>query len=280
MSPDRFWITLVDVIPDTPDNQDWLEYFGDSAAGGFVHVMGMARSPAGLQEAITAELAGHRWIPRAFDDLELLTDLKSREPLSQAFEEMEAELLRTGELRFGRFFLYPSHELSTMEWLAREAEDPRLSFTQSTVLNNLSGMFRELSLPRLDEGIGLTGQGREELEIHVPHQDETELDLTIQVRMDEEITVDYEYGHVHFNPGVGEDWVSQALDFVYGALQGGVKVEIWATGDKLEQSQASILLDNGEWYPLALWSATPDPAPAAEPQVVKFLSFTDPAATG
>ncbi|HEX2148738.1 MAG TPA: hypothetical protein VHI31_00980, partial [Actinomycetota bacterium] len=160
MSPDRFWITLVEVIPDTPDNQDWLEYFGDGAAGGFVHVMGMARSPAGLQEAITTELARHRWIPRAFDDLELLTDLKSREPLSLAFEEMEAELLQTGDLQFGRFFLYPSQEQSTMEWLAREAEDPRLSFTQSTVLNNLSGMFRQLSLTRLDEGIGLTGQGR------------------------------------------------------------------------------------------------------------------------
>ncbi|HEX2178566.1 MAG TPA: hypothetical protein VHL54_03460 [Actinomycetota bacterium] len=280
MSRDRFWITLVDVIPDTPDNQDWLEYFGDRAAGGFVHVMGMARSPAGLQEAITAELARHRWVPRAFDDLELLTDLKAREPLSQAFEEMEAELLRSGELQFGRFFLYPSKELATTDWLAREAEDPRLSFTQSTVLNNLSGMFRQLSLPRLDEGIGLTGQGRDVLEIHFPHREETELDLTIQVRVDEEITVDYEYGHVHFNPGVGEDWVSQALDFVYGALQGGVKVEIWATGDKLEKSRASILLDNGEWYPLALWSATPDPPPTAEPQVVKLLSFTYPEGSG
>ncbi len=273
MSSDRFWITLVDVSPNTPTNQDWSDYFGESAAGGFVHVMGLARSPAAFRDAITAELASHRWVAEAFDDLELLSDLKSREPLSPAFEEMEAELLRTGELQFGRFFLYPSQELSTTDWLARESEDPRISFTQSTVLNNLSRMFRHLSLPQLEEGIGLTGQGRDELEIHLPHRDETQLDLTVQVRLDEEITVDYEYGHLHFNSGIGDDWVSQALEFVYGALQGGVQVELWATGDKLEHSRASILLENGEWFPFPLWSATPDPAPAGDPLVVKVLSF-------
>ena len=196
-----------------------------------------------------------------------------REPLSAAFEEMERNVVRTGELQLGRFFLYPPEDVATSEWLAHESEDQRLSLTQSAVLSNLSRMLRHLPLSQLDQGIGLTGQGSQVLEVHLPHRDPLELDLTILVRQDEEITIDYEYGHVHFNSAAGTDWVSQALEFVYGALQAGVKVEIWAAGDKLQQSRALILLENGDWHPFAMWSATPDAPAGGTPTIVKVLSF-------
>ena len=273
VSADRFWIALVDVRPDSPDNPDWLEMFGDSAGGGFVHVMGLAPGPKAFQRAISTELAGHGWRAASFDDLDLLSDLNSREPLSAAFESMEKDLLRTGELQFGRFFLYPPADIATTEWLAQESEDQRLSLTQSSMLSNLSRMLGHLTLTQLDEGIGLTGQGSEILEIHLPHQNPSELDVTIVVRRDEEVTIDYEYGHVHFNSSVGADWVSQALEFIFGALQGGVKVEIWADGDKLRQSRALILLENGDWHPFSMWSATPDPDFEDPPSIVKVLSF-------
>jgi hypothetical protein len=272
MSSDRFWIALVDVHPDTTENPDWLEIFGENASGGFVHVMGLARSPQEFERSVREDLAVHRWRVASFDDLELLSDLKSREPLSAAFEAMEKALLKTGDLQFGRFFLYPPEEIAIPDWLAHESQDRRLTLTQSMVLSNLSRMLRHLELPELDRGIGLTGQWSEMLEVHLPHRAESELDVTILVHLDEEITIDYEYGHVHFNPSVGADWIDQALEFIYGALQAGVKVEIWATGDKLEQSRASILLENGEWHPFPLWSATPDPVPG-DPSVVKMLSF-------
>ncbi|HEU4866139.1 MAG TPA: hypothetical protein VFV09_00285, partial [Actinomycetota bacterium] len=134
-------------------------------------------------------------------------------------------------------------------------------------------MLRHLDLSQLDEGIGLTGQGSEVLEIHLPHQNPSELDVTILVRRDEEVTVDYEYGHVHFNSSVGADWVSQSLEFIFGALQGGVKVEIWADGDKLQQSRALILLENGDWHPFPMWSANPSPALGEPAAIVKVLSF-------
>lgn len=273
MSPDRFWIVLVDVHPDTPTNRDWLEMFGDSAGGGFVHVMGMAPNPEAFQRDIRREFANSRWKAAKFDDLELLSDLKAKEPLSDAFEEMEKTLLRTGEMQFGRFYLYPPEDVSSPRWLAQEAEDRRLTLTQSTVLNNLARMLNQLSLPQLDEGIGLTGQGSDVLEIHLPHRDPSELDVTILVRQDEEITIDYEFGHVHFNAAAGDDWTSQALEFMYGALQAGVKVQMWASGDQLEHSRALILLDNGDWHGFAMWSATPGSAPDREPTLVKVLSF-------
>lgn len=278
MSSDRFWIALVDVHPDSPDNPDWLEMFGDSASGGFVHVMGMARTPESFQREIRRELANSGWRAASFDDLELLSDLKSKEPLSDAFEEMEKTLLRTGELQYGRFFLYPPDDVATPKWLAQESEDRRLTLTQSAVLNNLSRMLRHLSLPQLDQGIGLTGQGSEILEIHLPHREPSELDVTILVQQDDEITVDYEYGHVHFNSAAGADWNNQALEFIYGALQGGVKVEMWASGDKLEHSRALILLENGDWHSFAMWSATPGSVPEEAPSIVKFLSFLGPEA--
>jgi hypothetical protein len=273
VSLDRFWIVLVDVHPDSPDNADWVRMFGDSAGGGFVHVMGLAPGPEAFQREIRKDLAGHGWEAASFDDLELLSDLKAREPLSAAFESMEKDVLRTGELQFARFFLYPPADIATTEWLAQESEDQRLSLTQSTLLANLSRMLRHLTLSQLDEGIGLTGQGSEILEIHLPHQNSSELDVTILVRRDEEVTVDYEYGHVHFNSSVGADWVSQALEFIFGALQGGVKVEIWADGDKLQQSRALILLENGDWHPFPMWSATPSAALGEPASIVKVLSF-------
>jgi hypothetical protein len=273
MSPDRFWIALVDVRPDKPGNPAWLESFGDSAGGAFVHVMGLAPNPRAFRKAIGDHLAGQGWLAATFDDTELLSALKAREPLSPAFEEMERNVVRTGELQLGRFFLYPPEDVATSEWLARESEDQRLSLTQSAVLNNLSRMLRHLPLSQLDEGIGLTGQGSQVLEVHLPHRDPLELDLTILVRQEEEITIDYEYGHVHFNSAAGTDWVSQALEFVFGALQAGVKVEIWAAGDKLQQSRALILLENGDWHPFAMWSATPDAPAGGIPTIVKVLSF-------
>lgn len=273
MSPDRFWIALVDVRPDDPGNPAWLESFGDSAGGAFVHVMGLAPHPKAFRKAIRDDLARQGWLAATFDEIELLSDLKSREPLSAAFEEMERKVLRTGELQLGRFFLYPLEDIATIEWLADESEDRRLSLTQSAVLSNLSGMLRQLTLPQLDQGIGLTGQGSEVLEVHLPHRDPLELDLTILIRQEEEITIDYEYGHVHFNSAAGADWVSQALEFVYGALQAGVKVEIWVAGDKLQQSRALILLENGDWHPFPMWSATPDGPAGDAPAIVKVLSF-------
>lgn len=273
MSADRVWIALVDVHPDSPDNPDWLDLFGDGAGGGFVHVMGLTPGPEALQRAIDAELAAHGWAAASVDDIELLSDLKSREPLSAAFETMEQQLLRTSEMQFGRFFLYPPADIPTTEWLAQESEDERLSLSQSSMLNNLSRMLRHLTLPQLDEGIGLTGQGSDILQIHLPQQNPSELDVTILVHRDEEVTVDYEYGHVHFNSSLGADWLSQALEFVFGALQGGVKVEIWADGDKLRQSRALILLENGDWHPFPMWSATPDPVVDDPPSIVKVLSF-------
>lgn len=273
MTTERFWIALVDVHPRSADNPEWLEMFGDSAGGGFVHVMGLARSPEAFQRAVSNDLAAHGWKAASFDDLELLSEVKSREPLSAAFENMEKEVLRTGELQFGRFFLYPPADIATTEWLAQEAEDQRLSLTQSTLLGNLSRMLRHLALSQLDEGIGLTGQGSDILEIHLPHKDPLQLDITILVSRDEEVTIDYEYGHVHFNSAVGADWVSQSLEFIYGALQGGVKVEIWADGDKLQQSRALILLENGDWHPFPMWSATPAPPAGEPPSILKVLSF-------
>lgn len=273
VSADRFWIALVDVRPDSRDNPDWLEMFGDSAGGGFVHVMGASDGPEGFTRAISAELAAHGWGAASFDDLELLSELKAREPLSTAFELMEKDLLRTGQLQFGRFFLYPPADIATTEWLAQESQDQRLSLSQSSMLSNLSRMLRHLTLTQLDEGIGLTGQGSEILQIHLPHENPSELDVTILVHRDEEVTIDYEYGHVHFNSSVGSDWLSQALEFIFGALQGGVKVEIWADGDKLQQSRALILLENGEWHPFPMWSATPEPVAGDPPSIVKVLSF-------
>lgn len=280
MSPNRFWIALVDVRPGTTDNAEWLDAFGDSASGGFVHVMGLARTPEAFEQDVGRELAGHGWRAASFGDLELLAALKGREPLSAAFEEMEKNLLRTGELQFGRFFLYPSDELPIPEWLALEAEDRRLTLTQSTVLSNLSRMLQHLTLPLLDQSVGLTGQGTDELHINLPHREDTELDLTILVTSDDEVTIDYEYGHLHFNAAMGSDWVGQALEFIYGALQGGVKVEIWTTGSRLEHSRALILLENGDWHPFPLWSAAPEPEPSREPTLVKLLSFLEPEPSG
>lgn len=279
MSTDRFWIALVDVRPDTPDNPEWLDSFGDSSAGGFVHVMGMARNAPAFQQDVADDLATQGWVAAGFDDVELLSALRTREPLSPAFEEMEQALLETGELQFGRFFLYPSEESSPQDWLAQEAEDRRLTNTQRTVLSNLSRMLRHLTLPQLDEGIGLTGQGTDVLEVHLPHRNLEELDLTILVRLDGEITVDYEYGHVHFTPALGDDWLNQALEFVYGALQGGVRVEIWATGTRLDQSRPLILLDSGEWFAFPLWSSTPESRRGNSPTLVKTLSFLEPEAS-
>ncbi|HEX2052777.1 MAG TPA: hypothetical protein VHJ78_03490 [Actinomycetota bacterium] len=276
---DRFWIALVDVFPGTPDDPEWVESFGDAAGGGFVHVLGMAKDAAAFRRAVAEALSGHGWEARGFEEVELLAAVKAREPLSPALEALESQLLRTGRLQFSRFFLYPRDESSTAAWLDQEAQDGRLSLTQSTVLANLARMLSSVELPELDESVGLTGQGSEELEVHLPHRSEAGLDLSILVRSDAEITVDYEYGHLHFSPELGNDWIGQALEFVYGALQGGVKVEIWATGDKLEQSRALLLLENGDWFPFPAWAATPDPDPAAEPVAVTKLSFLEPGAS-
>lgn len=275
MGTDRFWIALVDVRPNASDNTDWLEYFGENAAGGFVHVMGLARSPERFQQSIQAELQGRNWTAHSFDDLELLSTVKAREPLSSAFEALERELLRTGELQFGRFYLYPADQADPSDWLSSEGGDERLSRTQRIVLSNLAGMLRSLPLPGLGEGIGLTGQGTDELEIHLPHREPAELDVTILVRMDEEITVDYEYGHLHFLQREGEEWVDEALEFIYSSLQGGIRVEIWAVGDKLSHSRASILLENGEWFAFPMWSASLSPPAAEAPTETKLLSFLD-----
>jgi len=276
MSPGRFWIALVEVRPDVPDNPQWLDSFGDSAGGAFVHVMGLGKSPSAFQDTVGADLARNGWVAAGFDDLEPLAALRAREPLSPALQQMEKALLATGDLQFGRFFLYPYDELSTPEWLAEEAQDPRLSLTQTTVLQNLARMLQRLSLPDLDESIGLTGQGSDELEIHLPHRSPTELDVTVLVCGDEEITIDYEYGHVHFTPKKGTDWISQSLDFLYGALQGGVRVQMWADAGRLTHSRALILLDNGGWQPYPLWSSHPDEEPDGEPTLTRFLSFLGP----
>ena len=276
MGPDRFWIALVDVRPDTPENRDWLASFGDNSGGGFVHVMGMARSSRAFQQAVADSLAEHGWTGASFDDLELLSSLKGKQPLSPAFEEMERALLKTGALQFGRYFLYPQEDAPIPDWLAQEAENRRLTETQSAVLADLSLMLRQLDLPRLDEGLGVTGQGTDVLEVYLPHRDEQAPDLAITVTRDQEITFDYQYGHVHFGPGLGADWVREALEFLYGALQGGVKVQVWAAEDKLLQSRALILLENGEWHPFALWSTTPEPLTDEEPTFEKELSYLDP----
>lgn len=241
--------------------------------------MGLARNADALRRRVGAELANYGWSAASFDDVELLSAVKAREPLSHAFEEMERLLLKTGQLQFGRFFLYPLAELASAQWLAEESEDPRLSATQSALLENLAQMLGQLAPDLIAEDIGLTGQGTQTVDIFLPHREESELDLTIRVRGDVEITVDYGYGHLHFCGERGGEWALQALDFIYGALQGGVRVEIWARDGTVGWSRALLLLENGDWSPMTAWSALPEPLPETQPSVVKLLGFTGPAGT-
>lgn len=273
MGRGRFWIALVDVRPDTDTNPNWLEHFGDSAAGGFVHVMGLAPSSKQFVEMIREELSGFGWQAVSVDELELMSELKSREKLSPSFDAMEERLLQTGETQFGRFFLYPTNELTTPEWLATEAQDSRLTATQSTVVGNLGKMLESVDLPDLGSGVGVTGQGQESLEIVLPHRDPAESALRIRVVADSLITFDHGFGHIHFEPG--PDWVTDALELVYGALQGGVRVEIWTDpkGTTVEQSRVSMLLENGEWQAVAAWSASRNLDRRNEPDTVRVLSF-------
>ena len=236
-----------------------------------MYVLALANDAGTFRSAVAEDLAKRHWLATEFQEVEPFGERATRAPVAQELFDLEDELLVTGEPQFGTWHLYFGEETSTTEWLRGEARSPDRSEAQKLVLDALGRMLEQVDTPRLG-GVSLQ-EDEDELTVTLAHEDETMPGLEVFVEKGQ-VVIDHGYGHLHFSEDKSPDWVDEALQFLYSALQGGVKVDVWEQDGELEKSMTFILLKGGEtWGEYVGWARTPDPSFDGLPTETRILTF-------
>ncbi|MGQ0679413.1 MAG: hypothetical protein ACT4OM_07140 [Actinomycetota bacterium] len=267
------WIGLVHVVPDKPDNVLWTEDFGSSTTGAYVHILAFASDKPSYQACIVEDLAANGWRADEIDEVQEFSSWSSGREVAPELFECAEELLISGEPQFGTWHLYfDDDDTSTEQWLMKEAQAPDRSEAQTRVLESLSRMLEQVDATALD-GISLQEEGPE-LTIGLNHVDDAIPELEVIVGVDH-IVVDHGFGHLHFSAGKQQDYLEEAMEFLFGALQGGVRVDAWMVEGELVKSMTYALLEGGsEWTEYSAWASEPDPSFDEPPTQTMVLNFT------
>lgn len=265
------WIALVHIEPDVPGNPEWIKDFGNSSTGAFVNVLALAHDGESFKAAVAADLAGNNWRATDFEDLESFFDRSTNTAVAQELFDLADELAASGEPQFATWHLYFDEDTSTTEWLRLEAQSAGRSEPQIKVLDALAGMLDTLETSGLD-GVSIE-EDDEEITVVLAHEDESSFDFGIMVGRDH-VVIDHGYGHLHFSQDSSPEWMDDAVQFIFNALQGGVKVEAWEKKGELERSRTFIKLEGGEeWGEYSAWALEPNPSFDDTPTETKIISF-------
>ena len=120
-------------------------------------------------------------------------------------------------------------------------------------------MLKQIELPLLD-GLDMAHE-EDRIIVNLTHHEGIGApDLAVSVG-DAEIVVDYGLSHAHSGKRAEDRPLDDAYDFIYSALQGGVKVEVWDRPDAtIERTRTCILIEDRGWEPYT--AEAPRPAPS------------------
>jgi hypothetical protein len=268
------WIGLVEVKPSRQGEPQWREQFGE-AAGGFATAVALVTNAVEFERAIAAALTEVGGEAVAFDDVETLESRRAQLRDGNLHEDLVAELERSGQPQLGVFHNYGAEEFeSSADWLESQSESSDLTKLQSQVLRQIAGMLRDLNLPLLG-GVNLANEeGR--VVVNLTHESDGGPDLAVSVG-DDDVVVDYGLSHAHFGGDGEKKPVDDAYDFIFSALRGRVKIEVWEKADgTIDRTRTSIMADDGAWEFYTADAPSPSPSFDEPPTYTKLLSFASP----
>lgn len=265
------WIALVHIAPDEPGNPAWTKDFGNSSTGAYVNVLAMASDAESFRSVVAEDLAGNNWLATDFEDMEPFSDRSTSAAVTQELFDLEDELIATGDPQFATWHLYFDEDTSTTEWLRLEAQSDGRSEPQIKILDALAAMLERVEAPSL-EGVSIE-EDAEELTVVLAHEDESSYDFGILIGKDQ-VVIDHGYGHLLYSEEKSSDWMEEVLQFIFNALQGGVKVEAWEQDGELERSRTFIMLEGTEaWAEYSAWAVAPNPSFDDPPTETRIISF-------
>jgi hypothetical protein len=268
------WIGMVEVKPTSQGEARWREHFGE-AAGGYATAVALVTSAVEFQRAVAGALTEVGGEAVAFDDVETLESRRAQLRDGNPHEDLVAELKRSGQPQLGVFHNYGAEEFeSSADWLESQSERADLTKLQSQVLRQIAAMLGDLDIPLLG-GVNLANEeGR--IVVNLTHESDGGLDLAVSVG-DDEVVVDYGLSHAHFGGDGEKKRLDDAYDFIFSALQGGVKIEVWEKPDgTIDRTRTSIMVDDGAWESYTTHAASQSPSFEEPPTYTKLLSFASP----
>lgn len=270
--PRSIWIGLVEAAPINAGDPQWTEHFPHST-GGFTTGVAFAADAADFRSRMAEALAELGAVAASFEDVETLEARHAREADGNPHEELIGALRRTGFPQLGEFHLYGPEEFeSDSDWLEAMAERDDLTEVQRDLLRQLAKMLSGLDLPFLDHIDIETPDGS--TVVNLPHRADGGINLEVRVTGEGEVVIDYGLSHVHFAGGRGSDRADEVYNFIYSALQGGVMVEVWSVGDRIDRSRTLILAEGGGWNTYSTTASTPSVTFDDEPTDRRLLGFT------
>jgi hypothetical protein len=272
------WIGLVEVKPRRQGEPHWREHFGE-AAGGFATAVALVTSADEFQRAIAAALTEVGGEAVAFDDVETLESRRAQLRDGNLHEDLVAELEGSGQPQLGVFHNYGAEEFeSGADWLESQSESSDLTKLRSQVLRQIAGMLRDLKLPLLG-GVNLANEeGR--IVVNLTHEIDGGPDLAVSVG-DDDVVVGYGLSHAHFGGDGEKKPVDDAYDFIFSALQGRVKIDVWEKADgTIDRTRTSIMVEDGGWESYTADAPSPSPSFDEPPTYTKLLSFASPPSDG
>jgi hypothetical protein len=275
MANGAIWIGLVEVKPVRDDEPRWRDHFGP-AAGGFANPVAFATDASGFQQAIAAALREVGGEAVSFEDVETLQSRRAQMGDSDLFSGLAAELERSGQPQLGSFHLFGAEEFeSSAKWLESQSERGDLTKLQSQTLREIGRMLGRLDLPLLG-GVSLASEEARVI-VNLTHGTDGHPDLGVSIGEDD-VVVEYGLGHAHFGGAVEEKTpLGDANSFIFSALQGGVKIEVWEKpGGTIDRTRTSILAVDGTWDPLTTVATNPSVSFDTSPTYTRVLSFASP----
>jgi hypothetical protein len=265
------WIGLVEVKPIRDDEPRWREHFGP-AAGGFASPVAFATDASEFQQAIGAALREVGGEAVYFEDVETLQSRRAQLRDPDLFSDLAAELERSGQPQLGSFHLFGAEEFeSSAEWLESQSERGDLTKLQSQTLREIGRMLGRLDLPLLG-GVSLANEEARVI-VNLTHRTDGRPDLGVSIGEDD-VVVEYGLGHAHFGGGVEKTPLGDANSFIFSALQGGVKIEVWEKpGGTIDRTRTLILAVDGAWDPLTTVATNPSVSFDTSPTYTRVLSF-------
>jgi hypothetical protein len=264
------WIGLVEVKPTSWGEAQWREHFGE-AAGGFATAVALVTNAVEFQGAIAAALPEVGGKAVSFDDVETLESRRAQLRDGNLHDDLVAELERSRQPQFGVFYSYGAEEFeSSADWLESQSERRDVTKLQSQVIRQIAGVLRDLDLPLL--GVDLTSKD-DRIVVNLTHGSDGDPYLAVSVANDE-VVVDYGLSHAHFGGDGEEKRVDEACDFIFSALQGRVKIEVWEKADgTIDRTRTSIMVEDGAWEFYTADAPSPSPSFDEPPTYTKLLSF-------
>jgi hypothetical protein len=236
------WVGLVTVVPGV-DASLWSEEFG-KAQGGVTWALAMAANESEFRESVGRLVVEEGWAAEGWEDVATFSKTFADEDAPEELQEARLEVMKSGEPQLTTFYLFRPPDFGADEGWVGQLDKTDFTPLQVEIAEDLQGMTQEVDLPLL---LGVSAVEKDgAVEFLLYHSDEESPNLSIEVE-GSSITVDYEYGHIHFRESDGDDWIDYALTFVSSALQGGAKIEMWDEDGEPVISRTLLLDDEGGW---------------------------------